>query len=542
MKKLYTFLLFSGICNMTIIKAQTNYNDVASIFYNHCTTCHHTGGGAPFSLMNYLEVSTWANSIYSAVDRGIMPPWQPDTAYSAGGNLAPRFLHENVLTINEKTAILSWVNDGVLEGEPALKPEAPKYGDMVYKLNGNADLTLKIPDFLSNASSTITDPYNCFTLPTNLTEDRWLRAFEVIPGNFDAVHHVVVTVDTLASTPSDLSGNCISQGGQFDIIVWNPGAAPIVFPSKAPLKTGIRIPKGANLILQIHYAPGTGGMLDSTKIRMFFYPENETGIREMYSATLLQNWGIVPGVNFGPPPMPANSITTHKATSATSPLVPHPVQPTTDFSIYSVNPHSHKVCTQIKNYAYSGTDTIPLIYIPRWDYKWEGNYFFPFPVKIPAGYTLEGEHVFDNTTANPFLDGPPQDTEWGTKNSEEMLFDGFLYFDYQVGDENIDLKSIVESDTLFLVDIKENLSASFQFQIYPNPTSERLNIYLSEVSTVQGYIYSLTRQPVFTINPFTLTNSVDVSNIPAGLYIMELTDLKTMERVSKKIMLTDNSN
>lgn len=537
MKNKIKFIVLFLLINSALVKAQTTYNEVASIFYSHCSECHNSKGIAPFPIMSYDDAFAWSSSIYNTVNNNEMPPWQPDTAYYAGGNKAPRFLHENVLTVTEKNAILDWVNDGALEGDPNLAPEAPKYGDIKYKLNGNPDLTLKIPDFLSNASSTLTDPYNCFTIPTGLTEDRWLRAFEVVPGNFNIVHHVVVTVDTLANTPSNLSGNCISQGGQYDIIVWNPGAAPIVFPSKEPLKTGIRIPKGSNLILQIHYAPGTGGQLDSTKIRMFFYPEEETGIREMYSATLLQNWGIAPGINFGPPPIPKNTITPHKANSSTSPLVAHPVQPTTDFCVYSVNPHSHKVCSEIKNYAYSGTDTIPLIYIPRWNYKWEGNYFFPKPVKIPAGYTLEGEHVYDNTTSNPFLGGPPQDTEWGTKNSEEMLFDGFLYFDYQPGDENIDLKAIVETDTLLKTDIEKKRPISFQYQLYPNPATEHVSIYLSTKSIASGAIYTITGQFILKIDEFKEKTTIPLNKIPSGIYLIELIDSNSMERVTKKLVV-----
>jgi hypothetical protein len=153
------------------------------------------------------------------------------------------------------------------------------------------------------------------------------------------------------------------------------------------MKSGIRIPAGSHFILQIHFAPNSDGMVDSTKLRLFFYPENETNIRPMYSNTLLQNWGLF---GFGSPAMPAGTIKTYKATSSTSAFAAHPAQPTGDFTVFSVNPHSHSVCTKIKNYAYKGTDTIPLISIPNWDFKWEGNYFFPKPVKIPAGYTLGG--------------------------------------------------------------------------------------------------------------------------------------------------------
>ena len=45
-------------------------------------------------------------------------------------------------------------------------------------------------DYPLPASGTIA--YQYFEVPTNLTEDRWVQAFEVRPGNRATVHHVIV--------------------------------------------------------------------------------------------------------------------------------------------------------------------------------------------------------------------------------------------------------------------------------------------------------------------------------------------------------------
>jgi Secretion system C-terminal sorting domain/Copper type II ascorbate-dependent monooxygenase, C-terminal domain len=538
MKKIYSIFLLAGMYYSPQVEAQTDYNNVANIFYTHCTKCHHDGGGAPFSLMNYSDASSMSSSIQDALGSGIMPPWHADTAYTTSGHKVPHMLNENTLTLVEKNAILQWITDLATEGDPSLAPKPPTYGDMSFKLNGKPDMVLHIPTFHSNASPTLTNPYNCFVIPTNLTQDRWLRAFEVVPGNLKAVHHVVVSVDSTSSRATDTSGNCASQGGQFGVGGWTPGTPPVVFPSQAPFKTGIRIPKGSSFILQLHYAPGSDGLIDSTSIRLFFYAENETGIRNMSANTLLQDWGaFLPG--FGTTAMPAGQIKTYKATSATSPLVTHPVQPTGDFTVFSVSPHSHKVCTKIKNYAYKGTDTIPLINIPNWDFKWEGNYFFPKPVKIPAGYTLESEHVYDNTTANKHLVGPPVNTTWGQATSDEMLFDAFLYLDYQAGDENIDLKAMIENDTLMQVGIKKFDVPSIQSYIYPNPASDNLSIYVSKTSVYKGRIFNITGQTIINTETFNDKITVDVKNIPSGLYVIEITDTKTNDRITKKIIISN---
>ena len=52
MKKIYT-LLISAVISMNV-SAQV-YSDVAGIFYNRCTQCHHQNQHAP-SFMYYSEV------------------------------------------------------------------------------------------------------------------------------------------------------------------------------------------------------------------------------------------------------------------------------------------------------------------------------------------------------------------------------------------------------------------------------------------------------------------------------------------------------
>ena len=275
MKKLYILLFIAGISLSA--SAQLVYKDVAGIFYSRCTGCHHVNGGAPFAMMNYSETSPYASSIQNDLNIGKMPPWSPDTTYS-------RFIHERAITASEKAAILSWISTGAQKGDTTLAPPAPTYTK--YHLVGKPDLILQIPTFTSNGT---TDAYNCFALPTGLAVDRIIRAFEVIPGDPAIVHHVVVKVDTTGTATSNLTGTCTSQPGNFDLDVYAVGGAPTVFPGKAPLKMGIKLKAGSKIVLQIHYPAGTAGMLDSTQIRIYFYPLNTTGIRNVYVSTPLQN-------------------------------------------------------------------------------------------------------------------------------------------------------------------------------------------------------------------------------------------------------------
>lgn len=455
MKKIYFTLLL--LISLTITSsAQLVYKDVAGIFYNRCTSCHHTNGGAPFPLMSYSETYPWATSIYAAVNTGEMPPWAPDTAYT-------RFLHERVITSSEKNAILSWVSTGALEGDITQAPAPPVYTSQ-YKLKGTPDLILKVPAFASNAAAS--DAYNCFAIPTGLTTDRVIRAFEVVPNIPDLVHHVVIKVDTTGTATNDLSGSCTGQGGQYTLDVYAPGGSPTVFPGQAPLKMGIRMKAGSKVVMQMHYPAGTSGQIDSTEMRIYFYPVNETGIRPVYVATPLQNWGMFIFPNTTP------SYNAQYPSSGGLPIA---------LSIFSAFPHGHLISKSMLNYAYNGTTTIPLIRINDWHFHWQGFYTFPNLVKIPAGYTLHGTHTYDNTSNNPHNPSdPPVLVTAGEATTDEMFFDSFQYLLYQTGDELIDVGALLANDTLLVspTSIPENVIISGEALIYPNPFSEATTIWV----------------------------------------------------------------
>ena len=483
MKRLYTLVFFAAATLSA--SAQLEYKDVAGIFYSRCTSCHHTNGGAPFAMMNYSETYLHASSIQSDLNSGKMPPWSPDTTYT-------RFLHERVITTSEKNAILSWVASGAIQGDTTKAPPAPTYTK--YHLKGTPDLILQIPTFASNGGSV--DAYNCFALPTGLAVDRIIRAFEVIPGDPSIVHHVVVKVDTTGSATNNLTGTCTSEPGNFDLDVYAPGGAPTVFPGQAPLKMGIKLKAGSKVVLQIHYPAGTQGMLDSTQIRIYFYPIGTTGIRNVYVSTPLQNWFM---------PMFANTKPSFTANwgPASAPL-----------SLFGAFPHSHNVCVSMTNWADDGTTTIPLIKINKWDFAWQGFYTYRNLVKIPNGYTVRSSHLFDNTTANPNNpNNPPAYVGAGTGTKDEMLFDSYQYMLYQAGDENINIGNLLANDSLLSTAVNESAAVNIQAWASPNPFSDFVKIG-----------YELTRPAQTAVSVFNVLGD-EVKNLAfqynsAGAYTM----------------------
>lgn len=544
MKRIFSIFLLTSVYLSFQVKAQTTtYNDVASVFYDHCTVCHHDGGSGPMSFMNYNETAAWTTSISDAIqgNNGIlMPPWRADTAYSTSGHPGARFMGENVLTVVEKNAILQWITDGALEGNPTLVPTVPRYGDMTNKLNGIADLEVGVGQFNSNATTSITAPNNCFTVPGSLTQDRWLRAFEVLPGNSAIVHHVTVNVDSTGNVVSDISGNCNTPGGQIVLGSWLPGADPTIFPSDPSFRLGIRIPAGSNFIFNIHYLPGSAGQLDdNTRIRLFFYPIGTTGIRPIHTDAMLQQWDLL-GNFSSAGSIPANSVKTFAGLSANPAQIPHAPQPSTAMTILATAGHSHLICTKIKIYASNTGDTIPVLRINDWDANWQGFYTYTKPIKIPAGYILKSEHVYDNTVNNPHIVGSPIKMNFGANPyTNEMLSDSFQWLDYQAGDENMDMQALVANDTLLQVGINRIDEEIIQSFIFPNPASDKISVYLTKRSVYRARILNIAGQTILNTDTFTDRVTVDVQNIPSGLYVIEITDTKTNDRVNRKIIISN---
>lgn len=213
----------------------------------------------------------------------------------------------------------------------------------------------------------------------------------------------------------------------------------------------------------MHYPKGSAGQVDSTKIRLYYYPIGTPNIRPIYVTTPLQNWSMS---------IPANTIKTYTATyPSTGTLID-------SLSLFGVFPHSHLLGKSMLLYAVKpGIDTIPMIRINDWDFEWQDYYIYRKLVKIPAGYKLFSQHVYDNTTANPNNPTPVNVTA-GVGTNNEMFFDGIMFLQYKPGDELIDIESLMKGDTLFWTGIKENKTIDNKVRsiAFPNPFTNSVSI------------------------------------------------------------------
>ena len=497
--------VLTGILTLLVTlnaNAHVDFNGVAGIFYTRCASCHNPYGNNYLSLTNYNEILPYSASIKNVLQLGIMPPWQPDTNYR-------RFMHEKIITNSEKAAIIEWINEGSLQGNPALAPPSPVFSK--YKLTGQPDKIVKIPNFLINSTPTH-DAYNIFAIPLNLPSNKVVRAIEIVPNNPSVVHHVVVTVDTTMTMTSDLSGNAYGAMGQ--IALSGSLSQPVVYPNSPQLKTGVTIPQVSQLYVQMHYSASAGNLIDSTEFRLYFYPDNEPNIREMYIMVPLQNWYFW----INPEEVKAIEVDTTQFN-------------TFDVSLFSALPHSHQICKSVINCAYNpnGQDTIPLIKIDDWDFHHQDYYFYRNLVRIPAGYRYKGIHVYDNTSSNPNNPfSPPQWIPVGLNATDEMFFDAFQFLVYYPGDENIDLESIINNDTLWAptTGISELLTNYNYTFAYPNPSNTTFTIQLVTTylhNEYSVYFYDITGKEV-KLKSQKKENSFAVSwnDEPNGMYFYKI--------------------
>ncbi|MCB0428522.1 MAG: hypothetical protein H6585_14735 [Flavobacteriales bacterium] len=453
MKKMLPLLL-GCLLGLPAIAQVTFSEDIAPILYDNCTSCHRDGNIAPFPLVTYDDAVGYAASIKNAVEKGEMPPWPPDTTFQ-------RYAHERLLTPQEKNDLISWIDNGTPEGDTTKLPPLPDYPDG--SVLGTPDLQLKIPKYTSQASTT--DEYKCFYLATQLPVDRKVQAIEILPGNREIVHHVLVYVGDSSSAPVDSS--CKTQGLKL-MTGYTPGAGPTIFPHGTSVKMGMTLPAGAVILLQIHYPAGTQGMMDETAVNFFFYPENETNVREVSADAILQNWTLF---------IPANTEKDYTAQYPSgSSTIPY------NFSVLSVFPHMHLIGTRIESYAVDGqNDTIPFSRIPDWDFDWQGFYNFKKIVKLPAGSKMYANAHYDNTTANPHNpSNPPKLVTAGEATTDEMFLVYFHYLLYQAGDEYLDLDSLLDIPTAVAPDQPERTGT---LQAFPNPSSGNVRWEFDAVHT-----------------------------------------------------------
>jgi peroxiredoxin len=385
----------------------TFYRDVLPILQNNCQTCHRPGEVGPFSLMSYRQAINWASDIKDFTQSRRMPPWKPVEG--------DEFRDQRKLSDREIAILAAWADGGTPEGDPKDAPEPRKFVDG-WQL-GEPDLILTVPnDFQVGASGR--DVFRCFVLPTNLTEDKYVTAVEVRPSNRRVVHHTLNFIDTTGqarkleqaaqakaqATDVDIGpGYSVTMGVGFLPRAGMGGWAPGQVARYLPPGSGYLLPKGADVVLQVHYH--RNGRVEKDRISLGLHFAKKP-IERPFQGT------VIPGRFLF---IPAG---TERFAVKGSIWIDQ------DCKLYSVMPHMHMLGREIKV-----TLTPPdgpartLVAIKDWDYNWQETYFLTRPIVVKAGTRFDVEAVYDNSSKNPNNpNNPPQAVRFGEQTTDEMCF------------------------------------------------------------------------------------------------------------------------
>lgn len=418
---------------------------IAPIVYNHCVRCHRENGGAPFVLTSYEAVRKKAKTIAKVTQARIMPPWPADPNYS-------HFLGENRLTDAQIQTIQNWVKQGCVKGknpDVLLSAVKPFQSDL-----GVPDMVLDLDTVLLNQGGS--DRFFLSAVSREIPEKKYVRAVEIIPGQRRLMHHfnghlinyekgskrnfapgsVKVEITEGKQTQNMEALNLMTDNGQLpervhSVVNYLPGVTGVMYPEGIGT---FQLSEQFTIIgKDVHYGPSPKTVVDKSKINLFFTQiPPKRGLGEIMLGTN--------GVSKIVPPLviPPNKISTH----ITQFLVPE------DISVLTVNPHLHMLGKSITAFAVKPNgDTIKIIHIPKWDFRWQFYYTFPTMLKIPRGSIITVKAVFDNTSTNPLNPNkPPKEVgeRWdyggsSMRASDEMFQFIITYLGYLPGDENISL-------------------------------------------------------------------------------------------------------
>jgi hypothetical protein len=441
-------LLFS--CTENASKNTLTFNkDIAVIIHKNCSPCHRKGEAGPFELITYKDVKRKSKTIAKVVAAGIMPPWPADPEYR-------HYAGEKILTAAEKNSILDWIRNDAPEGDPSHPPTLPVFNDQSQFGKPDMVISMEHPYIIKGDN---TDRFMVMKIPFELEQDTFLRMVEYIPGNRKLAHHVnghIIQYDekskkniyegpryvnreqagTLDSCYKYLK--LLNDDGSYPLLtpsVFNylPGVIPQQYPAGIG---GYRIKKkGAVLMRDIHYGPTPVEQQDLSRINLFFAaaaPERP------FMETQLGTLGISEIV----PPLliPADTVMKFITRAVIR----------NDISLVTINPHMHLLGKSFLSYAVlpSG-DTIPLVRIKNWDFRWQYFYTFKKIIAIPAGSIIIAEGVFDNTSKNPNNPfSPPREITGiggSMKTTDEMFQLILTFLPYRTGDENISLENLPPS-------------------------------------------------------------------------------------------------
>ena len=336
-----------------------------------------------------------------------MPPW---FAAPLGDAHAPSpWSNDRGLSDAEKSRIAAWIEAGKPEGDRAELPLARTFADSEWTI-GTPSAIYRLPEPIKiKAEGTM--PYQLVVVPTNLSEDKWVKAVQIVPSDPSVVHHVLVFAldEEAANDPAARRRHGADEAGGY----W---AAYVPGNDSYVLGEGLarRLPAKSSLLFQIHYTPNGKATEDQMKIGIVF--SDETPKHLVRTASVVDRRIAIP-------PGAAN----HRESAQ--------LRVPADAKVLAFMPHMH---VRGKAYRYEfeqagGGARRTLLDIPNYDFNWQLRYELREPLDVPQGSVIHGTAWYDNSAGNAANPDPKQTVRWGPQTDDEMMLG---YIEYYLVDED----------------------------------------------------------------------------------------------------------
>jgi len=329
-------------------------------------------------------VQGWSPMIREVLMTKRMPPGQIDPHVG-------KFSNDYVLAVEEQQKIVQWIEAGA-QKDGDIDPLAELTWPATKWTLGEPDLMLEVPAFDVPATGVVDYQYPVLVNP--LDHGVWVVAATIIPGDTQAVHHVLMgSADT---APAKDDKESVFQN-------YIMGYAPGNESAHMPEGTGVYVPPGGVYLLQMHYTPYGKPATDRTRVGLYFAKADE---------------------------VPANFLRQHVVLNPKLSIPPHAKAHEErayfefyhDATIYSLVPHSHyRGRSSTFELAYPDGSSELILSVPNYDFNWQRTYSFAEPRQVPAGTRIIHRTVYDNSAQNPANPDPDRKVPCGLQSTDELL-------------------------------------------------------------------------------------------------------------------------
>ncbi len=416
----------SGVgCLITRLKPKANFGstvgfnsvtfhrDIVPILNEHCVECHRSGEIAPFELTDYDEVVGWGQMMLEVIDNGRMPPWHADPNVG-------QFVGERRMPKSDREKISTWIDTRMPEGDFSDRPPSPIWPEGWHiRQPPSTQIAMRDRPFVVPAEGTV--EYQYFVVDPKWTEDRWIRAAQVIPGDASVVHHAIVFV-----RPPD--------GSRTRGVGWMGAYVPGQRTAMLPPGHARRIPAGSKLVFQMHYTPSGKITNDITRVGVWF-TDKEAVTHEVFTSIAINH-------EFEIPPRAKDFVVNMRLDSFPP-----------NAKMLGATPHMHVRGKSFQLTASRGDTHEMLLSIPRYDFNWQHWYQFTRPLDLDSIDSIDMSVTFDNSVANPSNPAPHEYVTWGDQTWEEMAI-AFFDMAIPVGAKRL-ASSVKQGDVLAKDETKE---------------------------------------------------------------------------------------